>query len=70
MNVGAPVKLEGVQIGEVKEVALLFDDETMEVIKPVVIELDYKNILDDKISKICFIFYIIVINFGLFNYLY
>ena len=51
LNVGAPVKLEGVQIGEVKEVALLFDDETMEVIKPVVIELDYKNILDDKTDK-------------------
>ena len=51
LNVGAPVKLEGVQIGEVKEVALLFDDETMEVIKPVVIELDYKNILDDKTNE-------------------
>ena len=51
LNVGAPVKLEGVQIGEVKEVALLFDDETMEVIKPVVIELDYKNILDNKTDK-------------------
>jgi paraquat-inducible protein B len=51
LNVGAPVKLEGVQIGEVKEVALLFDDKTLEVIKPVVIELDYKNILDDKTDK-------------------
>ena len=51
LNVGAPVKLEGVQIGEVKEVALLFDDETMEVIKPVVIELDYKNILDDETDE-------------------
>jgi paraquat-inducible protein B len=51
LNVGAPVKLEGVQIGEVKEVALLFDDETLEVIKPVVIELDYKNILDDETNE-------------------
>jgi len=51
LNVGAPVKLEGVQIGEVKEVALLFDDKTLEVIKPVVIELDYKNILDDETDK-------------------
>ena len=51
LNVGAPVKLEGVQIGEVKEVALLFDDETLEVIKPVVIELDYKNILDDETDE-------------------
>jgi len=48
LNVGAPVKLEGVQIGEVKEVVLLFDEKTLEVIKPVVIELDYKNILDDE----------------------
>ena len=28
LNVGAPVKLEGVQIGEVKEVALLLDEKT------------------------------------------
>ena len=51
LNVGAPVKLEGVQIGEVKEVVLLFDENTLEVIKPVVIELDYKNILDDETDK-------------------
>ena len=48
LNVGAPVKLEGVKIGEVKEVALLFDEKTLEIIKPVVIELDYENILDDE----------------------
>ncbi len=47
LNVGAPVKLEGVQIGEVKEVALLLDEKTLEVIKPVVIELDYSNIIND-----------------------
>ena len=47
LNVGAPVKLEGVQIGEVKEVALLVDEKTLEVIKPVVIELDYSNIIND-----------------------
>ena len=51
LNVGAPVKLEGVQIGEVKEVALLFDDKTLEVIKPVVIELDYENILNDETDE-------------------
>ena len=51
LNVGAPVKLEGVQIGEVKEVVLLFDENTLEVIKPVVIELDYENILDDETDK-------------------
>ena len=47
LNVGAPVKLEGVKIGEVKEVALLLDEKTLEVIKPVVIELDYSNIIND-----------------------
>jgi len=47
LNVGAPVKLEGVQIGEVKEVALLVDEKTLEVVKPVVIELDYSNIIND-----------------------
>ena len=51
LNVGAPVKLEGVKIGEVKEVALLFDDKTLEVIKPVVIELDYENILNDETDE-------------------
>ena len=47
LNVGAPVKLEGVQIGEVKEVALLVDEKTLDVVKPVVIELDYSNIIND-----------------------
>ena len=54
LNVGAPVKLEGVQIGEVKEVALLLDENTLEVVKPVVIELDYSNIIsedDDKLEE-------------------
>jgi paraquat-inducible protein B len=41
------VKLEGVKIGEVKEVALLFDEKTREVVKPVVIELDYSNVISD-----------------------
>ena len=47
LNVGAPVKLEGVKIGEVKEVALLLDQKTLDVIKPVIIELDYSNIIGD-----------------------
>ncbi|QZP17839.1 MlaD family protein [Methylophilales bacterium] len=47
LNVGAPVKLEGVKIGEVKEVALLLDEKTLDVVKPVVIELDYSNIIND-----------------------
>tara|TARA_B100000768_G_scaffold179095_1_gene196087 strand:+ start:797 stop:1807 length:1011 start_codon:yes stop_codon:yes gene_type:complete len=51
LNVGAPVKLEGVKIGEVKEVALLLDEKTLEVVKPVVIELDYSNIINDDDSE-------------------
>ena len=52
LNVGAPVKLEGVQIGEVKEVALLLDENTLEVVKPVVIELDYSNIISEDDDKL------------------
>ena len=52
LNVGAPVKLEGVQIGEVKEVALLLDENTLEVVKPVVIELDYSNIISEEDDKL------------------
>ena len=52
LNVGAPVKLEGVQIGEVKEVALLLDENTLEVVKPVVIELDYSNIISEDNDKL------------------
>ena len=52
LNVGAPVKLEGVQIGEVKEVALLLDENTLEVVKPVVIELDYSNIISEEDNKL------------------
>ena len=47
LNIGAPVKLEGVKIGEVKEVALLLDDKTLEIVKPVVIELDYASVISD-----------------------
>ena len=48
LNKGAPVKLEGVNIGEVKEVALLLDENTTEVVKPVVIELNYTNIIGEE----------------------
>jgi len=50
LNIGAPVKLEGVKIGEVKEVALLLDDKTLEIVKPVVIELDYASVISDDHS--------------------
>lgn len=40
LNVGAPVKMQGVKIGEVKEISLLFDDNTGKLFKPVVIEIN------------------------------
>ncbi|ATG89903.1 MlaD family protein [Methylomonas koyamae] len=40
LNVGAPVKLQGVQIGNVNEISLVMDEATGRVFKPVVIEID------------------------------
>lgn len=40
LNVGAPVKMQGVKIGEVKEISLLFDAKTDKLFKPVVIEIN------------------------------
>lgn len=40
LDVGAPVKMQGVKIGEVKEIALLFDREHDKLYKPVVIEIN------------------------------
>ncbi len=40
LNVGAPVKLQGVQIGTVSEISLVMDEATGRVFKPVVIEID------------------------------
>ncbi len=40
LNVGAPVKLQGVQIGNVKEISLMMDATTGRIFKPVVIEID------------------------------
>lgn len=40
LDVGAPVKMQGVKIGEVKEIALLFDPKRNKVFKPVVLEID------------------------------
>lgn len=46
LNVGAPVKLQGVQIGNVKEISLVMDTKTGRVFKPVVIEIDPELLLD------------------------
>lgn len=40
LNVGAPVKLQGVQIGNVNEISLVMDSMTGRIFKPVVIEID------------------------------
>jgi len=40
LNVGAPVKLQGVQIGNVSEISLMMDSDTRRIFKPVVIEID------------------------------
>jgi len=46
LNVGAPVKLQGVQIGNVKEISLVMDSESGRIFKPVVIEIDPALLLD------------------------
>jgi paraquat-inducible protein B len=40
LDVGAPVKMQGVKIGEVKQIALQFDDKRDKLFKPVVLEID------------------------------
>ena len=46
LNVGAPVKLQGVQIGTVKEISLEIDQKATRISKPVVIEIDPAVLLD------------------------
>ena len=46
LNVGAPVKLQGVQIGTVKEISIELDQKATRITKPVVIEIDQEMVLD------------------------
>jgi paraquat-inducible protein B len=46
LNIGAPVKLQGVQIGTVKEISLEIDQKLGRISKPVVIEIDPSVLLD------------------------
>ncbi len=46
LNVGAPVKLQGVQIGKIKEISLEVDTVTGRIFKPVVIEIDPQLLRD------------------------
>jgi len=48
LNVGAPVKLQGVQIGTVKEISLELDQKATHIAKPVVIEIDPAVVLDSS----------------------
>jgi paraquat-inducible protein B len=48
LNVGAPVKLQGVQIGSVKEIVLVFDSAAGRVSKPVVVEINPELMRDAK----------------------
>ena len=46
LNVGAPVKLQGVQIGMVKEISIELDQNATRISKPVIIEIDSEKVLD------------------------
>ena len=40
LDIGAPVKMQGVKVGQVTEIALLIDPKVTKIYKPVVIEID------------------------------
>ncbi|BBA33565.1 mammalian cell entry related domain protein [Methylocaldum marinum] len=44
LEIGAPVKMQGVKIGEVKDIVLQFDPRITKIYKPVVIEIDRSNL--------------------------
>ncbi|WP_262966309.1 MlaD family protein [Methylobacter psychrophilus] len=48
LNIGAPVKLQGVQIGTVKEISLELNQKKSQIIKPVVIEISPEMVLDSS----------------------
>lgn len=45
LNVGAPVKIQGVQVGVVKDIELQIDDSLEKLMKPVVLEVDPTRIV-------------------------
>ena len=51
LNVGAPVKLQGVQIGNVNEISLVMDSATGRIFKPVVIEIDPALLQDLSVQQ-------------------
>ena len=48
LNVGAPVKLQGVQIGTVKDIALILDKDVGRISKPVVVEINPETMRDEN----------------------
>lgn len=48
LNVGAPVTLQGVRIGSVKEISLELDQKFSRLLKPVVVEIDPEVVLDSS----------------------
>jgi paraquat-inducible protein B len=48
LNIGAPVKLQGVQVGAVKEIVLQMGPQGLVLLKPVVIELEPGRLLDSS----------------------
>lgn len=51
LNIGAPVKLQGVQIGSVKEISLEMDASTGRIFKPVVVEIEPELLRDLSARK-------------------
>jgi paraquat-inducible protein B len=48
LNIGAPVKLQGVQVGTVKEIALMLDPGAGRISKPVVVEINPELMRDSE----------------------
>ncbi|MBM4201518.1 MAG: MCE family protein [Gammaproteobacteria bacterium] len=48
LMIGAPVSIQGVQVGSVKDIDIMFDQEHNAVLKPVVLELDLETLRDSQ----------------------
>lgn len=48
LNVGAPVKMQGVQVGRVKQIVLQANRERNALVKPVVIDIEPSSFVDDE----------------------
>lgn len=52
LMIGAPVSVQGVQVGSVKKIDIMLDRETLVVLKPVVLEVDQATLRDLQAEKI------------------